>query len=85
MAGKAMKLEACFERLEQILSLMEQGDIPLDEAVALYEEGRILIDKCNSTLTGMKNKVMILQKENGKIKEVPMETGGAIDDDLEPV
>ena len=80
-----MKLEACFERLERILELMEQGDIPLDEAVALYEEGRKLINKCNGTLTGMKNKVMILQKENGKMKEVPMMTEGAMDDDLEPV
>lgn len=80
-----MKLEACFERLEQILSLMEQGDIPLDEAVALYEEGRTLIGKCNGTLESMKNRVMILQKENGKLIEVPMKSEGALDDDLESV
>ena len=39
MAGKKLDFEQSMARLEEIVGLLERGDAPLDEAMALFEEG----------------------------------------------
>lgn len=38
------------QRLEQIVEQMEQGDIPLEESLKLYEEGILLSKVCAQKL-----------------------------------
>lgn len=85
MTEQTMKLEACFERLEQILSALERNDVPLDTAVSLYEEGMTLVGQCSRSLSVLKNRVMILRERNGALTEEPMDAGDEDRDDLEPV
>ena len=42
--------ETAFARLEEILHLLETGELPLEEALTLYEEGAMLTAYCNHKL-----------------------------------
>ena len=61
------KFEECLERLEKIVDQLEKGDIPLEQALALFEEGMKLSTSCRSELENAEGKVEILLKQNGKL------------------
>ena len=52
--------------LEQIVQQLERGDVPLDEAIAKFQEGMALSQYCNETLTKAEETVskMIVVKED---------------------
>lgn len=65
-----MSFEQGLARLEKIVALLERGEVPLDESLALYEEGAGLIKRCNAALDQAEKRVSILlQGEDGKIQE----------------
>ncbi len=43
--------EESLRRLESIVEQLEQGDVPLDESMRLYEEGIALSKACTEKLT----------------------------------
>jgi len=45
-----MSFEAAYARLETVLAQLEQGDLPLDASLALYEEGARLAKHCGTQL-----------------------------------
>ena len=49
-------------RLSEIVSRLEQGDLTLEESVALYEEGVKLSAACSQALEQAKLKVTIQQE-----------------------
>lgn len=52
--------------LEQIVQQLERGDVPLDEAIAKFQEGMALSQYCNETLIKAEETVskMIIVKED---------------------
>lgn len=60
----AKKTEQTFEeqlqRLEHIVSVLDQGNAPLQEMMSLYEEGMELIASCKKTLDAAEQKLTIL-------------------------
>ncbi len=60
--------EERLERLEEIVSLLDRGEAPLEELLALYEEGTVLVKECSSFLQTAEQKIMTLQ--NGVITDV---------------
>ena len=76
MANKEMEWKGSFEeamtRLEQIVSMLEEGKAGLDESLAIYEEGVKLVKYCHSTLDKAEQRVRILIKnEEGEMAEEP--------------
>jgi len=71
------KFEDCLQRLEQIVDQLEKGDIPLEQALALFEEGMKLSNDCRAELENAEGKVEILLKQGGKIQPEPFETNAA--------
>lgn len=67
------KFEECLQRLEQILAELERGEIPLERAVTLFEEGMKLSTACRKELEDAEGKVEILLKQNGRIQAEPFE------------
>jgi exodeoxyribonuclease VII small subunit len=59
--------------LEQIVGELEKGDIPLERALSLFEEGIQLSNSCRVELEEAEGKVEILLKQNGKIQPEPFE------------
>ncbi len=53
--------EQRLERLEEIVALLDRGDAPLEELLALYEEGIVLSKECSDFLRQAEQKVTTLQ------------------------
>lgn len=61
--------EQSLARLEKIVDLLEQGDVPLEGAIELYEEGIELSKECMETLSKAELKIKKLNKDmSGKIE-----------------
>jgi len=74
MAAKKMNFEQSLKRLDEIVTQLERGDAPLDESLALFEEGTALIKSCGKMLDTVEQKVVMLRKgENGEPEESPFE------------
>lgn len=54
--------EENMNRLEELVSLLEKGDAPLSESLALFEEGAKLVTQCRKELTAVEQKVVKLTK-----------------------
>ena len=66
MVKKEKKFEEAMSELEQIVQQLERGDVPLDEAIAKFQEGMALSQYCNETLAKAEETVskMIVVKED---------------------
>ncbi len=65
MAG--VKFEQAMARLEAIVGELENGDLPLDESLKIFEEGIRLSKNCLKVLEEAERKVEVLvQDKNGK-------------------
>lgn len=67
------KFEDCLQRLEKIVDELERGDIALEQALKLFEEGVQLSNGCRKELEEAEGKVEILLKQNGKLQAEPFE------------
>ena len=56
------KFEDLLARLEQIVSDMENAELPLEKLLAGYEEGMALVKACGDRLTDAEQKVEILSR-----------------------
>ncbi len=73
-AKKQLSFEESVTRLTEIVKLLERGEAPLDESLALFEEGTALISSCGKMLDGAEQKVMKLRKGmDGKPGELPFD------------
>ena len=68
------KFEECLQRLEKIVDELEKGNVPLEQAIKLFEEGVRLSNSCRQELEAAEGKVEILLKQNGKLQAEPFET-----------
>jgi exodeoxyribonuclease VII small subunit len=67
------KFEDCLQRLEKIVDELERGEIALEQALKLFEEGVQLSNSCRKELEDAEGKVEILLKQNGKLQAEPFE------------
>ena len=84
MPKKELTFEKAMDRLEEIVSLLESGDSPLDESLSLFEEGVKLVKLCNSQLEKAESSVKMLINQDGELVEknlglVPTRTEGVRD------
>lgn len=66
MAKKAESYETLLIKLEEIISTMEAGDFPLDEAMKNYEEGIKLSNKLYKLLNEAEGKIKVLTEAGEK-------------------
>ena len=75
------KFEESLQRLEKIVGELEKGDISLDQALELFDEGIKLSGSCRKELEEAEGKVEVLLKRNGKLQpeafEPAMQSGDA--------
>jgi exodeoxyribonuclease VII small subunit len=65
--------ESSLASLERIVAHLESGDLPLERALELFEEGVALARRCQSQLGDAERKVEMLLRERGEIKVTPFE------------
>lgn len=57
MSKKAPSFEESMKRLEQIVSVLERGEAPLEESLKLFQEGTELVRRCQNLLDNAKLQV----------------------------
>ena len=74
MAGKKLSFEQSMARLDEIVRHLEKGDMPLNDSLALFEEGTALIRSCEKQLDEAEQKVVKLREGPDKQpEELPFE------------
>ena len=63
--AKAQTLEQSFEKLEQIIGNLENGDVSLEDSFKLNNEGMKLIQNCNQLLDKVEKKIVVLNQKEG--------------------
>lgn len=63
--AKAQTLEQSFEKLEQIIGNLENGNVSLEDSFKLYNEGMKLIQNCNQQLDKVEKKIVVLNQKEG--------------------
>ena len=67
-----MKFEEGLKRLEEIVSILDEGQAPLDTALDLFKEGLLLTKDLSKRLDEIEKKVEILiKKKDGSIEKKP--------------
>lgn len=62
MTEQSQSFEKSMARLEEIVARMERGDVPLEQALSLFEEGTGLVSRCTALLDEAELKVIQLSK-----------------------
>jgi len=76
--------EEALARLEAIVKSLEDGDLPLEESLRLFEEGVSLTRSCAARLEEAQRRIDVLTRgEQGTLELRPLEGAGE-DDDGEP-
>ncbi|GBD94735.1 exodeoxyribonuclease 7 small subunit [bacterium BMS3Abin05] len=61
--------EKALQRLEEIVAALENGDIPLEDSIKMFEEGMELARFCTERLNQAEKKLMKLaKKEDGSFQ-----------------
>ena len=62
-SGGELSFEKSLERLQEIVRSLEEGGVPLDDAVRMYEEGIRISRNCLEHLTRVESTVKRLSKD----------------------
>ncbi len=62
MSEKSVTFEASVQRLDEIVKRLERGDVPLDEALKLFQEGTGLVQQCTKLLDRAELEIVKLSK-----------------------
>lgn len=67
MSGiEELSFEEAFTQLEAVVQQLEAGDLPLDQAMALFERGMALATHCNARLDAAELRVQQLVSSAGE-------------------
>lgn len=67
MARKSVTFEESMKRLDEIVRILESGEVSLEESITLFEEGTKLASKCSGLLDAAELKVTkLMQGPDGK-------------------
>jgi exodeoxyribonuclease VII small subunit len=69
-----LNYEQAFEELEALVEQLESGDLPLEEALGLFERGQALAARCSE----------LLEQAELRLRQlVPDQSGGYVETDFE--
>jgi exodeoxyribonuclease VII small subunit len=72
----AKTFEQSLDELEKIVKQLEDGDLPLEESLKLFENGVKLSRECRERLTNAERRIEVLMKDtNGNFSVESIETG----------
>jgi exodeoxyribonuclease VII small subunit len=74
MSEKKKSFEEALAELEAIVAKLEQGDVPLEEAIDYYKDGMNLSKVCHDKLKNIEEKMSVILGEDGTVR--PFSAGG---------
>ena len=73
MDTEKLSFENALEKLEGHVRTLEQGELTLDESLAIFEEGMKLARFCGKKLDEAEQKIEVLVVKNGDLVKEPLE------------
>lgn len=68
-----LSFEESLEQLEEIVEKLENGDVPLDEAIDKFTQAMELVKVCNEKLTSAEDSIAKIVEENGDLIDFNVE------------
>ena len=62
-----LSFEESLEKLEEIVNKLENGDVPLDDAIDEFNQAMQLVKVCNQKLTQAEESIAKIVEENGEL------------------
>ncbi|GGJ10301.1 exodeoxyribonuclease VII small subunit [Paenibacillus hunanensis] len=69
-----LNFEQAMDRLEEIVSELEHGDVPLEKAIDLFQQGMQLSQVCGSKLEEVERKIEMIVEEDGELRKKPFQS-----------
>lgn len=63
---KKVSFEQAMDQLESIVEKLEEGDVPLEEAISFYKEGMELSKLCHDKLKNVEEQLAQIITEDGR-------------------
>jgi exodeoxyribonuclease VII small subunit len=60
---ETIKFEDALKRLQEIVEILEKGNIEIEKALEYYEEGIKLVKICSERLKKIENKITVLNEK----------------------
>jgi exodeoxyribonuclease VII small subunit len=68
-----LSFEESLEKLEEIVEKLEQGDVPLDDAIDEFNNAMQLVKVCDEKLTKAEESIAKIVEENGQLVDIEVE------------
>jgi exodeoxyribonuclease VII small subunit len=65
---RQVSFEEAMSQLEKIVDRLEEGDVPLEEAITIYKEGMGLSKLCQGKLKNVEEQLAQIITEDGRIE-----------------
>lgn len=72
MTKTNVSFDQAIQQLEEIVRQLEQGDVPLEDAISLYKQGMELSTVCHDKLQNAEKQLISIMDDNGE--KVPFNT-----------
>ncbi|GMB07689.1 exodeoxyribonuclease VII small subunit [Thermolongibacillus altinsuensis] len=63
-----MTFEEAMAKLEEIVQKLEEGDVPLEEAIHFFQEGMKLSKLCHDKLQQVEKQMDLILREDGQLE-----------------
>ena len=67
--AREKKFEDKIKELEEIINVLESGEVSLDESIKKYTKAMQLVQECDSELKDIETKVNKIVSENGSLED----------------
>lgn len=64
-----LSFEESLEKLEEIVNKLENGDVPLDDAIDEFNKAMQLVKACNKKLNSAEEAIAKIVQDNGELIE----------------
>jgi len=66
MTKNTVSFDQAIEQLEEIVRQLEQGDVPLEDAISLYKKGMELSTVCHEKLHNAEKQLISIMDDSGE-------------------
>lgn len=77
---ESLSFEQAMDKLEKIVEQLDRGEVPLEEAIELFQQGMELSKLCGQKLDSVEKKIEVLIEQDGqwssKIVDLPSDEQG---------
>ncbi len=68
--NEELSFEEAMNQLEAVVEQLEQGDVPLEQAISMFQEGMALSKQCHTKLEKVEAQMEQILHEDGELEKL---------------